>query len=351
MQCMHRRDLLTSGAAIAGLALFGEGVACSQVVRRITIVFPTRSAASWPMFLAREGGYYEKYGIQADLKFGVHPTGLAGLISGDVHMTNPGFDQVAAAALRDPSVLVAMASTLNKGTFVLMARPDIPDVQALKGKKFGVGRVGDPPYWYTVSLFKEYGLKPNDVQWVPTGADANARAVMLLAGSVDAALLTSPAWFSLESKGLKVLTRLEDHEVVASTVYTFKRSWVEANPDMPERIIRAQAEAIKRFYDDKAFAIDTYLKYDPIGRADAERVYDSFHSKNLLDRVPLVPRAAGDAAIERLVEEMPAARNLDLRRTVDMSVVQRLIAEGFFEALFGPGVKAEQERKLKDALV
>ena len=121
-------------------------------------------------------------------------------------MTNPSLDQVVAAALRDPSVLVAMASMLNRGTFALMARPDIASVQALKGKRFGIGRVGDPPYWYTVTLFKEYGLKPNDVQWIPTGADANARAAMLLAGSVDAALLTAPAWFSLEAKGLKVLT-------------------------------------------------------------------------------------------------------------------------------------------------
>jgi ABC-type nitrate/sulfonate/bicarbonate transport system substrate-binding protein len=183
---------------------------------------------------------------------------------------------------------------------------------------------------------------------VPSGADANGRAAMLLAGAVDAALLTAPSWFSLEAKGLKVLTQLEDHDsVVACTVYTFKRSWVAANPDVPIRLIQAQAEAIRRFYDDKAFAVETYLKYDPVGKAYAERLYDPFKAKNLFDRIPLVPRSGADAAIERLVDDAPAARTFDVQKTLDMSAVRKLINGGFFTKTFGPAVKDEQDRKLK----
>ena len=116
-----RRNILKFGSSAAAVSLFGVPTpAGAQALHKLTVVFPTRSAASWPMFCAKEGGFYEKYGLNVDLKFGVHPTGLAGLVSGDVHMTNPSLDQVAAAALRDPSVLVAMASMLNKGTFALL---------------------------------------------------------------------------------------------------------------------------------------------------------------------------------------------------------------------------------------
>ena len=34
------------------------------------------------MYIAREGGYYQKYGLDVDLQFGVHPTGIAMLTSG-----------------------------------------------------------------------------------------------------------------------------------------------------------------------------------------------------------------------------------------------------------------------------
>lgn len=345
---ISRRFVLTLASMAAASTVAAPAILRAQSLRKLTVVFPTRSAGSWPMFCAKEGGFYEKYGLDVDLKFGVHPTGLAGVVSGDVQMTNPALDQLVAAALRDPSILVGIASTVNKATFALMARPEIPNVEALKGKRVSVGRLGDPPYWFTVSLFKDYGLKASDVQWVPTGADANGRAAMLLAGAVDAALLTSPAWFSLEGKGLKVLTQLEDHDsVVACTVYTFKRSWVTANPDVPIRIIQAQTEAIKRFYDDKPFAVDAYLKYDPIGQKDAERLYDPFKAKSLFDRVPLVPRSGADAAIERLVDDAPAARTFDVQKALDMSAVHKLIKDGFFEKVFGPDIKNEQDRKLK----
>ena len=37
----------------------------------------------------------------------------------------------------------------------------------------------------------------------------------------------------------------------------------------------------------------------------------------------------------------------DFRKVIDNSLVDRLVREGFFEKLFGPEVKAEEERKAK----
>ena len=39
----------------------------------ITINYPAKAPANWPLFLAKEGGYYQKYGLDVDLKFVVHP--------------------------------------------------------------------------------------------------------------------------------------------------------------------------------------------------------------------------------------------------------------------------------------
>jgi len=37
----------------------------------------------------------------------------------------------------------------------------------------------------------------------------------------------------------------------------------------------------------------------------------------------------------------------DLHKVIDNSVVERLVREHYFESLFGPSIKAEQDRKSK----
>ena len=44
-------------------------------LRDITINYPAKAPANWPLFLAKEGGYYQKYGLDAKLVFAVHPGG------------------------------------------------------------------------------------------------------------------------------------------------------------------------------------------------------------------------------------------------------------------------------------
>jgi hypothetical protein len=40
-------------------------------------------------------------------------------------------------------------------------------------------------------------------------------------------------------------------------------------------------------------------------------------------------------------------RAYDFHKVIDNSLVERLVKEGFFESLFGPGIKAEEDRKAK----
>src|SRR5579871_543094 len=108
-------------AALAGAAVL---IANAASLQKITINFPTRSGASWPMYLAKEAGYYQKYGYDVTLQFGAHPAGIAMLVSGEAAMTNYSLEQALQAATKDGS-LVMMGSSLNKGAFALMAAKNI----------------------------------------------------------------------------------------------------------------------------------------------------------------------------------------------------------------------------------
>jgi hypothetical protein len=122
---------------------------------------------------------------------------------------------------------------------------------------------------------------------------------------------------------------------------------VSANPKLPELLIRAHAEAIQRLYNDKAFAIKTYLAYNKEDPADVERVYDLYSKSGVYERVPYILTPAVKYVLDHPADEQVGAqmKKFDFRTVLDNTIVDRLVKEGFFEKLFGPGIKAEQERK------
>src|SRR3954471_23642901 len=215
----------------------------AQQPQKITINYPTRSGASWPMYIAKEGGYYQKYGLDVDLQFGVHPTGVAMLTSGQAVMVNHSLEQGMVASSKDAASFALMGSSSNKGLFALMAQKEFTDPKQLKGKRIAVGQIGDAPYNYTVALLGTYGLGARDVQWIPVGTDVSGRAAALQSGRAEATLLTAPNYFRLEEAGFKTLANLADREVYAATVYLFAKKAITASPKLPEQIIKAQAEA------------------------------------------------------------------------------------------------------------
>jgi ABC-type nitrate/sulfonate/bicarbonate transport system substrate-binding protein len=339
-----RRAFLAATAALvtAPSLLRGQG-------QKIVINYPTRSGASWHLYLAREGGYYKKYGLDVDLQFGVHPTGVAMLTSGQAVMVNHSLEQGMLAGTRDANAFTLVGSSSNKGLFALIGQKDLSSPKQLKGKRIAIGQIGDAPYNYTVALLNTFGIGIRDVQWIPVGADVSGRAAALQTNRADATLLTAPNYFRLEEAGFKNLANLADHPVFAATVYLFSRPATVANPMLAESLIKAHTEAIKRFYDDKAFAVQAYMAFDKQPEVDVARIYDLYNKGNIFDRVPYVMAGAVRAIVAQQADPRIAAdmKAFDYKKIIDNSIVDRLVKEGFFQKTFGPAVRAEEQSKAK----
>jgi ABC-type nitrate/sulfonate/bicarbonate transport system substrate-binding protein len=185
---------------------------------------------------------------------------------------------------------------------------------------------------------------------MPIGTDVNGRAAALVSGRVDATMLTAPVFYRLERQGFRTLANTMDYDdIYAPTVFVFKKSFVAANPNLPELLIKVHAEAIKRLYDDKAFALKAYLKYTPEDPADLEKVYDQYTKSNTYERVPYVSAAAVRYMIDHPVDDRQGEqlRKFDFRAVIDNATVDRLVRAGFFQKLFGPGIREEEERKAR----
>jgi ABC-type nitrate/sulfonate/bicarbonate transport system substrate-binding protein len=321
-----------------------------QQAQKIKINYPARTGTTWPLYIAKDGGYYSKYGLDVELVFGVHPAGIAMLVNGEAVMTNYPLELAMQAASKDGS-LVAYASSFRKSLFALMSI-NVKSVKDLKGKRIGVSQIGDAPYNYAVAILAKQGLRARDVQWVSVGTDVNGRVAALMSGRVDASMITAPVYFKLESIGYKSLANISDFDdIYAPTVFLFKKTVVAANPKLPELLIRAHAEAIKRLYDDKSFAVKTYLAYNKEDPADVEKVYDRYTSSNVYERVPYILAPAAKYVLEHPADDQSGAQmtRFDFRTVLDNSIVDRLVKEGFFENLFGARIKPEEEQKAKIA--
>ena len=334
------------GSAEPGREAETATAATAPPLQKITINYPTRSGASWPLYLAKDGGYYQKHGLEVDLQFGVHPAGVAMLTSGQAVMVNHSLEQGMVASTRDGSFKL-MGSSSNRGLFALIGQKDLESPAQLKGKRIAVGQIGDAPYNYTVALLGTHGIGARDVQWVPIGTDVSGRAAAVTSNRADATLLTAPNYFRLEEQGYKNLANLAESEVFAATVYMFSSDAVTSNPRLPEQIIMAHAEAIKRFYDDKEFAVKTYIGYDRQPEADVARIYDLYRNGNIFERVPYVMDGAVKAIVSQQVDPRlsETLKSFDFGAVIDNSAVDRLVKEGFFTDLFGGDIAAEAERK------
>jgi ABC-type nitrate/sulfonate/bicarbonate transport system substrate-binding protein len=319
----------------------------AQPLQKTVAMVGARSGASWPLWIAKDARLYAKYGLDVELVYAVHPGPIAAIVSGHAAMTSSGSDPALLAAAKDPS-LVVLGGFMNKGSFAMIGSRTASDMKQLGGKKIGIGRVGDPPYHMAVSLLKKYGMTARDVQWVSIGVDATARAAALQSGQVDAALITAPAYFRLQTAGLPVLALLFDHEdIYVSTYYLFRREALSKERATALAFIKAHTEAIKRFYDDKTIAAEIMIKYGGAKNTeDAHRVYDLFKKARVLEPIPYALKASVEAVVERQAQDL---KGVDLAKVIDNSLIDQLVNEKYFEAVFGPSIRDEQRRKQAQA--
>jgi ABC-type nitrate/sulfonate/bicarbonate transport system substrate-binding protein len=344
---LARGKMLRSAIVVAGLILFTEASPFAQTLQKSVAMLGARSGASWPLWIAKEARLYAKYGLDVELVYAVHPAPIAAVMTGQAAMTSSGSDPALLAAAKEPS-LVVLGGFMNKGSFAMIGSKSVTDMKQLPGKKIGVGRVGDPPYHMAVSVLKKFQLTPRDVQWVSIGVDAAARAAALQSGQVDAALITAPAYFRLQAAGLPVLANLLDHDdIYVSTYYLFRRDALTKERRATLAYIKAHAEAIKRFYDDREFAADVMIKYGGTRDRDAaNRVYDLYRKARVLEAVPYALKGSVDAVIERQSGELKGA---DFSKMIDNSLIDQLVKEKYFENVFGPAIREEQQRRQAQA--
>jgi len=171
-------------------------------------------------------------------------TATAGLAAGNIHVGYIGGSALLNAAA-EGLPLKMLASFDSQLTYDIIARPEIKNVNDLKGKKFGVGSLGGTPWMASKLAFEYLGLdEKRDRVQVVAMANQTSRYHALEQGSVDAAILQGNFSRSLQTKGFSLIVELERAKIpfVGAGVVVSSR-FLRESPGTIENLLKALLES------------------------------------------------------------------------------------------------------------
>jgi ABC-type nitrate/sulfonate/bicarbonate transport system substrate-binding protein len=136
------------------------------------------------------------------------PAAIAALVSGNVDFSGAGGSGLRAAA--KGAELKAVMCQTEKVTWYFVVHPSIKQVSDLKGKKVGVGLIGDSKDRFSTMFVERGGLSAKDITRIPMGPSSGARIAAIKSGSLHVAVLDPGGMIVAEKEGLHSLAFLGD---------------------------------------------------------------------------------------------------------------------------------------------
>jgi ABC-type nitrate/sulfonate/bicarbonate transport system substrate-binding protein len=311
------------------IAMFLPGVVAAAPLR---IAYSAISGAMASLWVAQEGGYFKREGLDTELLYiGGGSLLIQSMVSGDVPFAYGPSVPVINATLRGAD-LALIGNTGNSLVFSIMSRPEIKQPAQLKGKKIGVTRLGGSTDWALDAALKQWGIERRDLVVIQTGGMPEGLAA-LSSGSLDAVVLSPPSNFRAMKAGIHELVDVGQLGIVfPNTPLSTTRSFIKTQRDTALRFLRGFTQGLNRLRTDGAFSMKILSKYtkvvDPETLAELHQTYGVRYSG---DRIPYV-RAEG---VDEILKRTPGREAQDAKPAefIDNSLLKELEQAGWFRAV------------------
>jgi len=297
----------------------------------ITVGYPQLSGGSMPLWVIAENHLDQRYGVD------VKPIYIAGgailthsLIAGDVTIALTGGAVV--GAILGGADLTYIGIGLSTYGFTVYAKPEIKDINELRGKVFGVITKGASSDHAAIALFKRYGIRyGQDVQILYFARQGDLLA-SLQKGIISGGVFSSPTTVMAKRLGFKKLVDIASfkypypHNAIAT-----RKSLIRQNPEMIKGFLKAYLVSIKIIHEQPEVAKKALSDF--LGSKDPEMIDDSYDSlKDLFLKVPYMP----DEAIRTVLSlsDNPKAATANPKDFYDNSLLKELEDSGFVKELY-----------------
>lgn len=297
----------------------------------ITVGYPQLSGGSMPLWVIAENRLDQRYGVD------VKPIYIAGgailthsLIAGDVTIALTGGAVV--GAILGGADLTYIGIGLSTYGFTVYAKPEIKDINDLRGKVFGVITKGASSDHAAIALFKRYGIRyGQDVQILYFARQGDLLA-SLQKGIISGGVFSSPTTVMAKRLGFKKLVDIASfkypypHNAIAT-----RKSFIRQNPEAIKGFLKAYLASIKIIHEQPEIAKKALADF--LGSKDPEMIDDSYNSlKDLFLKVPYMP----DEAIRTVLSlsDNPKAATANPKDFYDNSLLKELEDSGFVKELY-----------------
>jgi len=275
------------------------------------------------MFMAQQEGLFKKHGLDVEL---IHipssSRAIQAILAGEIVFSFMDGSNFAQANLKGAN-LALVAGATNRQVFSLMARSEFKRITDLKGKKIGITRIGSSTHTSALYALGSAGLKTNDYQLLPLLEVPNIFTA-LSAGQIDAGVMSPPTNARAKKAGFVELMNVakEGPEFVSVAIGT-TRSYIKANEDVVRRVVRAYAEGVQIFKNNKPAALKMIANQLKVKEAEIqEDTYTQF--RDYLEYPPYVSRKGMEAVLAEIAEKDPRAKTVKPEDYLDMRFVAEL---------------------------
>ena len=321
-------------AAAAASPAATTAPASKPALQSIKLAFVSPSAANSAIWSAKDGGFLEKYGLDAELiNINNSAQAVPSLLAGDTPI-NCGLSttEPIASAIQG-SDLVLVATNVNTIPSSVMVVPSIKTVADLKGKRIAVSRFGSASDTAARIFLKKNGLDPEKDATLVQAGGQNEILGAVQGGSADAGVLSPPVTMLARKAGYSELVDLGKLgiEYAFNGVVT-TRKYLKEQPQTVENVLKAMIEGLHKFKTDKTFGmavITNYAKLDD--PAVAEDTWQTF-LPYLLDK-PFPTDGGVKTVLGELSASVPKAADANPKDFYDDSIVRKLETQGFYTQL------------------
>src|SRR5688500_547689 len=282
--------------------------------------------------IAVNQGFYKKHGLEVEIIKTNTTAAVQAMLAGKMQMaTGAGAAAFVTATLEGAPPFVLVGSWVNVFPYKIMAHKGIKKIEDLKGK---TGHVGAPfgTIPDTALRFALNRLKIDPEKDVKLVQHSNADPASILAamekGEVQFGILAPPFDLIAEKRGYEMLLALPGLGIPwQQNGELLPRSYLKTSRDNVVRFMRATAEAMRFFFEQKEKTINYMAPYLGRSREETEYAYNMY--RNWVDVSPRPKIETIRTTLDAIKKNTPKAANADPASFIDTSIVDQLVKEGY----------------------